>query len=173
MVAGGRYAFSAIAGGQSLPAGTSAFAHGNGVSYSDPDGAYTAQFPTRATFETKDIDVDGGTLTANLASVSVDNSYEMGIASMPIAVPADKVDDSLKAGTDGFVTDANGTVLSQKRGTLGVAQTLDTRLKVDDGYTAHILVVISSGEMYVLFVHAKHGTDPLFSALDKSFVPRA
>ena len=44
---------------------------------------------------------------------------------------------------------------------------MTAKFKAPDGYTAHVLVMLSGSRLYMLFVHAKNGTDKLFKALDR------
>jgi len=174
MIAVGRFAYDAIAGGQSLPAGTSAFVHGSGVLYNAPDGAYSVRFPKTPTEDSQEYTVAGMTLTVSSASTESD-SYEMGVieGALPVAIPADQIDSSMKDVTDQAVSGTNGTVVSQTRGTRGVAQTLETTFKDSGGYGAHVLVEMTGSHMYVLYAHAKVGTEPLYKALNQSFEVRA
>ena len=150
----------------------SAFASGHGVTYTSSDNSYTVQLPERPTVE--DTPVSVGTTTMNVSSALVSKSdYELGTASMelPVKVPADRVDELLSDALDGGVNGIKGEIISKQRITRGGFPALDARFKAPDGYTAHAIVFMNSRDLYVLFVHAKTGTEKLFQALNKSFVP--
>ena len=156
----------------SLPGGTSAFASGHGITYTASDNSYTAQFPEPPTVDNAPKTVGNVTMSINSALVSKDD-YEMGAASieLPVKVPSERVNELLADALDGGVNRIDGTIISKQRTTRGGFPALDARFKAPDGYTAHAIVFMNSRELYVLFVHAKTGTEKLFQALNKSFVP--
>ena len=174
MVAAGVGGYNFLSSRADLPAGTSAFVHGNGVAYADPDGVYTAEFPKAPAVDSSNVSLAGGDLTVTTASVEADD-YEVGVivGALPVAIPTSQVDSSMKDLTADAISGTQGTVESQTRGTRGAAATLETRFKMGDGYAAHILVMMTGSHIYVLYVHAKTGADRLYSALDKSFQARA
>ena len=64
-----------------LPAGTSAFASGGGVTYTSPDGAFQVQLPKAPELDQQPINMNGVTATLYTAIVSTDD-YEIGGGSM-------------------------------------------------------------------------------------------
>jgi hypothetical protein len=161
-------------GSNALPSGTSAFAKGDGVDYQSPDGSYMAQFP-KTPVQSHDVEqLQGFTTTVNTASVETDD-YEMATGS--IALPAkptsaqssELLHDALNAG----ISKAGGTNPQETPLTRGGLPALQATFKAPDGYNAKGLVMLDGKWLFVFLVHAKTGTDKLFDALDKSFVPTA
>jgi hypothetical protein len=168
----GAAGFTFISNRNSLPAGTGDFVAGNGVSFTAPDRSYTALFPAAPKVEHAPVTVGGVTTQVALASVSSD-SYEMGSASfdLRIPVPVEVVDSILVGALNGGVARAGGDLVAKEQITRGGLPAIDAKFKAPDGYSARVLVVLKHSRIYVLFVHAKSGTDKLFDAFDKSFVP--
>jgi hypothetical protein len=77
----------------------------------------------------------------------------------------------LDGALNGGLTSANGKLVSKQRIDRGGLPANDATFKAPDGYSARVLVMLAGSRLYVLFVHAKSGTDKLFRALDASFVP--
>ncbi len=160
--------------GNGLPPGTSSFVDGHGIDYMAPDHSYMARFPVVPVERQQPITV--GQFSANLNSALVEkDDYEIGTASMqlPIAVPADKVNDALDGAMNNGIVKTDGKLVSKNHVTRGGFATVDATFKARDGYTARGLVMVHGSVLYMEFVHAKTGTDRLFKALDASFVPLA
>ena len=62
------------------------------------------------------------------------------------------------------------TITSEARVTRDGAEGIEVRAKVSDGYDARLMVLISGSRIYLLGVHAKHGTARLYNALVASLV---
>jgi len=158
----------------SLPAGTSAFAKGDGVDYASPDGSYTTQFP-KAPVASQDA-VQVGQFSATLDSALVTtNDYEMATASIALpeaptgSLATQLLNDALNTG----VTKSGGEMQHQEQITRGGMPALHATFKAPDGYTAEAEVVLEGRWLFVLFVHAKTGTSKLYGALDKAFAVSA
>lgn len=168
----GAVGFTFVGNRNSLPAGTRDFVTGNGVSFTAPDRSYTAQFPAAPEIQHAPVTVGSVTAQVTLATVSTD-SYELGSASFDvgIAIPPDVVDSLLDGALQGGLTRAGGELVAKDQITRGGLPAIDAKFKTPDGYSARFLVVMKNSRIYVLFAHAKSGTDKLFDAFDKSFVP--
>ncbi len=157
-----------------LPAGTSAFAKGHGVEYRSPDGSYTARFPKAPTVTHDAEQLEQYTVTIAVAAVTTDD-YE--IATTSIALPdapegslaTQLLNDALHAG----IAQVGGTGAQTTSRTRGSLPALQATFKAGDGYPAQGLVMLDGNRLFELFVHARLGSNKLFDALDKSFVPTA
>jgi hypothetical protein len=159
--------------GDALPKGTSDYVAGHGVDYTAPDGSYSARFPVEPEVTQEPVTIGSVTATVN-AAIATTGDYEIGVASiqLPVTVPPDRVDEVLDGALNGGLTSANGKLVSKQRIERGGLPANDAKFKAPDGYSARVLVMLAGSRLYVLFVHAKGGTDKLFRALDASFVPR-
>ncbi len=155
-----------------MPAGTSEFAAGKGIDYTSPDRSYTARFPKAPVESQQPVTVGSVTATVTAAIVSTDD-YELGTGTilMPVAIPSDRIDGVLEGSLNGGISNANGELVSKERIERGGLPAITAKFKAPDGYSAHVLVMLSGSRLYMVFVHAKNGTDKLFKALDASFVP--
>jgi hypothetical protein len=155
-----------------LPDGTKDFVGGRGVVYVAADGSYTAQFPQAPLEDQQQLAVGNLTATVSFALVSTDD-YEMGTASfaMPVVVPDAQAGQVLEGALNGGVSSVSGDLVSKEHVTRAGLPAIDAKFKAPDGYSAHVMVVLDGSRMYMLFVHAKTGTDRLFRALDESFLP--
>jgi hypothetical protein len=155
-----------------VPEGTKAFVEGNGIVFTAADGSYSAEFPIEPTVEEAPMTVESVTVNVSAASVTT-NDYEMAAASMSlrgVKVPKDRVDELLEESLQGGVQRSDAEVVSKERITRGGLPAIDAKLKAPDGYGARALVVLSGSRLYLLFVHAKTGSDRLFNAFNESFV---
>jgi hypothetical protein len=154
-----------------LPAGTSDFVAGKGVTYTPDDGAYTAQFPEQPETDSTSRQVGTISLTVNIAMVSKD-SYELGVGELelPTVVPDSKIDQMLQAAVQEGMNNAAGSIQGTQRVQIDGLAALDAHVKGPDGYAARVAAIVSAHHMYILIVHAKSGTDRLFNALEQSFV---
>ena len=155
----------------SLPAGTSAYVAGHGVSFSSPDHTFDARFPSTPTVRRQVITVSTASATLNLAQVQTDD-YEVVAASMlmPFSLPPSQVGTVLHDILDGGVVATDGKVVSEQHVVRDGVQGIEIRAKVPDGYAARIMVLSSGRRIYMLGVHAKSGTDRLYDALVESLV---
>jgi hypothetical protein len=155
-----------------VPAGTSDFVAGRGVSYAPADNAFTVRLPADPEVTTQPVTVGSVSMMLQTALVETDD-YELGAASMtlPVAVPDSRVDDTLESSLDNGVSSVDGDLVSKKRITRGGLPALDAIFKAKDGYSAHIMVILDTRYVYMLIVHSKSGTERLFNALNTSFVP--
>jgi hypothetical protein len=167
----GWIAFDHTMGGDPLPAGTSAFVSGQGVSYSSPDHTFDAQFPTAPTTEQRLISVSSASATLDLAQVQTDD-YEIVAASMvlPGTVPADRVAAVLHDILHEGATAQGDKIESETQITSDGAPGIEVRASVSDGYEARFRVLISGTHVYLLGVHSKHATARLYDALVNSLV---
>jgi hypothetical protein len=168
----GALGFTFVRSRNALPAGTSDFVAGNGVSFTAPDRSYTAQFPAEPTITHTEVPMGNTTTRLSLASVET-KSYEIGSTSLDIgvAIPKGSAEQVLEQALASGVSRVDGDVVSKKQITRAGLQAIDAKFKAPDGYSAHVLVMVKGSRIYVLYVHAKSGTDRLFDAFDKSFVP--
>jgi hypothetical protein len=67
------------------------------------------------------------------------------------------------------VAATNGKVESEKPVVVAGITGVEVRAKVSDGYAARVMVLSSGNRIFMLGVHAKHGTDRLYDALVTSF----
>jgi hypothetical protein len=156
-----------------LPAGTSAFVAGNGVTYTSPDGVFQVQLPQNPQVEHETISVNGLSAPFYLGLVTSD-SYEMGAASVvyPGSFDPARVNDALDAMATQGVKGANGTSVVKTPTMHGAEPAIDVKFKAGDGYSGRMLVVANGGSVVMLIVHAKSGTDRLFKALEESLLIR-
>jgi hypothetical protein len=168
----GGLGFSYVRGRNALPGGTSDFVAGNGVSFTAPDRSYTAQFPEEPTVTHSEVPIGNSQAQLSLASVET-KSYEMGSTSFDfgLAVPKSRVQRVLEQAIGSGITHVNGDAVSMEKIQRGGLSALDATFKAPDGYSARVLVMLKGSRIYLLYVHAKSGTDKLFEAFDKSFVP--
>jgi hypothetical protein len=168
----GGLGFSYVRGRNALPGGTSDFVAGNGVSFTAPDRSYTAQFPEEPMVTHSEVPIGNSQAQLSLASVETE-SYEMGSTSFDfgLAVPQSRVQRVLEQAMSSGITHVNGDAVSMEKIQRGGLSALDATFKAPDGYSARVLVMLKGSRIYLLYVHAKSGTDKLFEALDKSFVP--
>jgi hypothetical protein len=78
--------------GRPLPAGTSSFVNGGGVTYTSADGAFLVQLPQSPMIDQRTITVDSVSATIYTA-IAAGRDYEIGAASiaLPLAISADRV----------------------------------------------------------------------------------
>jgi hypothetical protein len=155
-----------------LPAGASDYVAGEGVEFTASDRSYSVRLPIKPQVTEQPFTVQNATVTLNAALVSQDE-YELGAASvtLPMNVPAAQVDQVLESSLDGGISNVDGELVSKKLFERGGVPAIDAKFKAPDGYSAHIVVMVDGARLYMLFSHAKHGTDRLFKTLDESFVP--
>jgi hypothetical protein len=155
-----------------LPAGTSDFVNGKGITYTPADASYTVQFPTQPEVDSQSSRIGSYSVTTNMAIVTADN-YELGTAEavLPVNVPESKIDQVLNGGADASMSGIHASGVDiRSRMQLDGLPALEVRAKGPDGYSVREIVAVSSRYIFVLFVHAKTGTDRLYSALKSSFV---
>jgi hypothetical protein len=154
-----------------VPAGTSDFVAGNGVAYSSPDNTFTAEFPSQPVLKRQTIPVGSSSATMNLAQAQTDK-YEVVAASMvlPIRIPEGQVDAALHEILDAGAQSQGAKIESEKPVTVNGATGIEVRAKVQDGYDARMLVVVSGSRVFFLGTHAVYGNDRLYDALLSSLV---
>jgi len=156
-----------------LPAGTSAFVAGRGVTYTSPDGAFQAELPKQPEMDHQTLNVNGVHAQLYIALAQSD-SYEMGVASvvLPVAVDPSRINDALDEMTSAGVKSANGTSVHKTLTTHGSLPALEVKFKAGDGYSGRMLVIASGSSLIMVLVHAKTGTDRLYKALEESLLIR-
>jgi hypothetical protein len=161
-----------VAQPERVPEGTSDFAAGRGVTYTARDGSFSVQLPAQPRVETAPLTVNGMTATIFAASVT-GADYELGAASitLPVSIDGNEVTEVLDQALRVGVASADGEMLGKRRFTRGGLPAIEATFEAPDGYRAKVLVVGAGERLYVLFAHAKQGTDALFRALDRSFIP--
>jgi hypothetical protein len=155
-----------------VPAGTSDYVAGKGVEFVASDGSYSVRLPDEPQVMQQPLTVQNATVTLNAALVSTDE-YELGAASvkLPTTVPAAQTENVLEGSLEGGISNVDGALVSKKHIERGGVPGIDAKFKAPDGYSAHIVVLVDGSRLYMLFSHAKTGTDRLFKALDESFIP--
>lgn len=156
-----------------LPAGTSAFVAGHGVTYTASDGSFQVDLPRQPEVQQKTFTANGMNSTLNLALVQSD-AYEMGVASVvfPVSYDHSKIDEALDDMATEGVKSANGTSIKKVQTTHGAEPALDVRFKAGDGYSGRMLVISTDSAIVMVLVHAKTGTDRLYKALEDSLLIR-
>jgi hypothetical protein len=156
-----------------LPAGTSDFASGGGVTFTSPDGAFQVLLPQTPQVEQRSQVVDNVTATLFIAATST-NDYVLGAMSIefPSSVHAEHVNDLLNAALTGGVSGVNGKLVRKSLLTHDTLPAIEGSFKAPDGYRADVLVIASGSRLIMLFVHSKTGTDHLYKALEDSLIVR-
>jgi len=156
-----------------LPAGTSGFVAGGGVTYDSPDGSFEVQLPQTPTTDQEAITVNNVTATL-FTALSSTSDYEIGAADIafPSVVPAARVNDMLDAALTKGVDGTHGTLVKKIFTRHGVLPAIEGHFNAPDGYRAEILVVSNGWSLVLLIVHSKTGTDRLFKALEDSLIIR-
>jgi hypothetical protein len=156
-----------------LPAGTSEFASGGGITYTSPDGAFQVQLPKAPEMQQEPIAVNGGTEILYTAVASTDD-YEIGGGSLMLPSTLSRTDaaTALDLVLTQSIKSANGTVSHKTVTSRDTLPALQGDFKDAHGYPARILVVLSHSSLIVLLVHAKSGVDRLFKALNASLIIR-
>lgn len=156
-----------------LPAGTSEFASGGGVTYTSPDGTFEVQLPKPPDLDHESLNVKGMTATLYTAIASTDD-YEIGGGSMvlPDSIAPAQTNDALDAMLTAAVKGAKGTSIRKVLTLHGSMPAIEGRFKDSRGFGAHMLVVLDGPDLIVLLVHAKSGVDRLYKALDASLIIR-
>jgi hypothetical protein len=155
-----------------LPSGTSDWVAGKGVDYTAPDRSYKVRLPIQPQESQQPVSV--GSVTASVsAAIASTSDYELGAGTIvvPVTIPPDRVDSVLEGALNGGVSNVNGDLVSKERIERGGLPAMKAKFKAPDGYSARVLVMLSGSRLYMLFVHAKTGTDKLFETLDASFTP--
>src|SRR5262245_51535616 len=95
-----------------MPAGTSAFVAGNGVTYSSPDGAFQVQLPEQPQVQRQTLNFNGVRAPLYIGVVQT-NSYVIGVASIvsPTRFSRSRVNDALDAMATQGAKSAHGTGL--------------------------------------------------------------
>jgi len=156
-----------------LPAGTSAFVAGGGVTYTSPDGAYQVQLPTQPETDQNTISENGVSATIYSALVSTD-SYEIGAASIvfPSSIEPDRISAALDSALTQGINGTNGKLVHKDLTMRGTLPAIEGQFKAPDGYSARMLVVARGATMILIAVHAKSGTDRLYKALEAQLLIR-
>ena len=154
-----------------LPAGTSAFVAGHGVAFSSPDHTFDARFPSTPTVEQRQIPVATSSATINLAQVQTDD-YEVVAGSMvlPIPIPSTDVQPALHKILDAAVAAEGAKSTGETEVNRFGVPGLEMQAKVQDGYPARFIMLISGTHVYLLGVHSKHATKRLYDALLSSLI---
>ncbi len=152
-----------------LPAGTSAFVAGNGITYTAPDGAFQVQLPQAPLVQTTTLTLDSQPATAYVALVS-GHDYEAIALSvqLPSVITSDRVDAALESMVNSNIDGVQGKLINKSAITRDNLPAMEAHLKAPDGYREELLVVASGATLIVLGVHAKTGTSRLFKALEDS-----
>jgi hypothetical protein len=155
-----------------LPAGTSDFVAGQGVTYTSPDGAFQVKLPQQPQVDHRMLNVNGVNAPLYIGVVQ-SNSYVIGVASVVSPVPFDHshVNDALDEMATQGVKSAHGTGVRKVMTMHGAKPAMDARFKTN-GHVGHMLVIATDSSIVLLFVYAKTGTDRLFKALDESLLVR-
>jgi hypothetical protein len=155
-----------------LPAGTSAFVAGEGVTYTSPDGAFQVQLPQQPQVQHQMLNVNGVRAPLYIGFVQA-NSYVIGVASIvsPVRFDRSRINDALDAMATQGAKSSHGTGLRKVMTMHGSQPAIDARFKVD-GHVGHMLAVATDSSIILLIVYAKSGTDRLFKALDDSLIIR-
>jgi hypothetical protein len=154
-----------------LPAGTSDFVAGKGVTYTSPDGAFQVQLPQQPQVIQQTFTLNGVSAPLYIG-VNQSNSYVIEVASIVSPVPfGSRVNDALNEMAAQRVKSAHGVGVRQVTTMHGSQPALDARFKAN-GHVAHMLVVATDSSVILLMVYAKSGTDRLYKALDDSLLIR-
>jgi hypothetical protein len=154
-----------------LPAGTSDFVAGKGVTYTSPDGAFQVQLPQQPQVTQQTLSLNGVNDPIYLGVVQ-SSSYVIEVASLVSPVPfRSHVNDVLDEMASHSVKSAHGIGVRKVTTMHGSQPALDARFNVN-GHVAHMLVVASDASVILLLVYAKSGTDRLYKALDDSLLIR-
>jgi hypothetical protein len=155
-----------------LPAGTTAFVSGDGVTYTSPDGAFQVQLPQQPEVQHHMLTINGVNAPLYLGIVQT-HSYAIGVASLVSPVPFNRsrINDALDAMASQGVKSAHGTGVHKVMTMHGAQPAIDARFKVN-GHVGHMLAVATDSSIILLFVFAKSGTDRLYKALDDSLLIR-
>jgi hypothetical protein len=166
----GLVAFGVFSRGNAVPSATSAFADGHGIPFTAPDGTFSVQMPTAPQVDQKPLSIGAYTAKMTFADSSGDG-YEIGVASfvLPISPPVSQVDAMLDDALNSGISTVKGTAVNKVSVKRGGLPALEATFKAPDGYPVHALVMSWGKKLYVLFVHAKAGTERLYHALDTSF----
>jgi hypothetical protein len=167
----GYFAFTRVFESDPLPPGTSAFVHGQGVTYSSPDRTFNARFPFAPAAMQRRISVASASASLDIAQVQTDD-YELVAASivLPAAVPPARVDAVLHDIVLFGAIQQGDKVVSEQQITKYGVPGLEVNVSVDDGYDARMMVLASGTHFYLLGVHSKHATKRLFDALATSLI---
>lgn len=159
-------------GSNTLPAGTSAFANGNGVDFRSPDGLYTARFPKSPTTTRDAEQLAQYAVTINSATLTT-GDYEIATASITLpdtpagALGTQLLDDAMNSG----ISQVGGTAAQVVSLTRGGLPARAATFKGPDGFEAKGLVMLDGKWLFEMLVHARMGTAKLFDALNQSFQP--
>jgi hypothetical protein len=154
-----------------LPAGTSDYVAGKGVTYTSPDGAFQVQLPQQPQVTEQTFSLNGVNVPLYMGVVE-SNSYVIDVASI-MSPPAlgKNVDYALKQLAAQRVKSAHGVGVQQVTTMHGAEPALEARFKVE-GHVAHMLVVATKSSAVVVLVAAKTGTDRLYKVLVDSLLIR-
>ncbi len=120
-----------------LPAGTSTFASGGGVTYTAPDGGFQVLLPQTPALDQRTATVDGATATVYAAAVTT-NDYVIGAVSvvLPDSVLSRRIDDVLDAALTGGINGVNGKLVHKSMLTHDTLPAIEGSFKAPDGYRA-------------------------------------
>ncbi len=154
-----------------VPADAKDFVAGHGVSFSSPDHTFDAQFPSQPTLIQKQFSVVSSMTTLNLAQAQTAD-YEVVVASMvvPVRIPDSEVDAAIHQILEAGATAQDARITSEKKVTVVGAPGIEVRAKINDGYDARLLVIVSGSHFYLLGVHATSGVGRLYDALIASLI---
>ncbi|HEV7526266.1 MAG TPA: hypothetical protein VGP92_14940 [Acidimicrobiia bacterium] len=156
-----------------LPAGTSAFVAGGGVTYTSPDGAFQVQLPKAPTVDQRALDMSSQSVRVYFASADT-NDYAMVVASiaLPVAPQPGQVNAMLDDMMNGGLAQTNGTLVRKTVTMRGALPALEGQFTLPHDIKAHLLIVASGNAMVMLIVGARSGTDRLYKALETSLIIR-
>jgi hypothetical protein len=156
-----------------LPAGTSEFASGGGVTFTSADGAFQVLLPQAPEVVQRSEVVDNVTATIYAAAAST-NDYVIAAVSIvfPGSARPEHVNDLLNTALTGGISGVNGKLVRKSLLTHDTLPAIEGRFDAPDGYRADVLIMASGPRLIMLLVHSKTGTDRLYKALEDSLIVR-
>jgi hypothetical protein len=153
-----------------LPAGTSAFVAGKGVTYTSPDGSFQVLLPQSPALDTDSMTLNSMTATIFAATIEGDG-YDLAVASIafPDRVTSLQVRNALDAAFEERVSVAGGKLERKDLTMRDKLPAVEGRFNLN-GLHAHMLVVASDSALVLIAVQAKTGTDRLYRALEASLI---
>jgi hypothetical protein len=156
-----------------LPAGTSAFVDGKGVTYTSTDQSFQVLLPQAPTLDTSTVTLNSMTATI-FAATTEGNGYQIAVASIefPDRLTSAQVQAALDAAFRERISVAGGKVEQKDLTMRGKLPAVEGRFDAGGGRHAHMLIVASDTALILIAVAATSGTDRLYKALEASLVVR-
>lgn len=156
-----------------LPAGTSAFVDGKGVTYTSTDQSFQVRLPQAPTLDTSTMTLNSMTATIFTATTE-GNGYQIAVASIefPDRLTSAQVKAALDAAFKERISIEGGKVEQKDLTMRGTLPAVEGRVDAGGGRHAHMLIVASDTALVLIAVAAKSGTDRLYKALEASLVVR-